>query len=107
MIGSALLLSPSLLCFQIYLLPVILSEKLYIAVFILILSSIMFGYISLHSAILVPNNSFIVLVNNLLFQHYSCQIYNQNYASIIGSGIPVVNHFDLAVQITICSYTAH
>ena len=67
----------------------------------------MFGYISLHSAILVPNNSFIMLVNNLLFQHYSCQICNQNYASIIGSGLPVVNDFDLAVQITICSYTAH
>ena len=47
----------------------------------------MFGYISLHSAILVPNYSFIMLVNNLLFQHYSCQICNQNYASIIGSGL--------------------
>ena len=51
----------------------------------------MFGYISLHSASLVPNNSFIMLVNILLFQHYSCQIfvtyYSQNYASIIGSGL--------------------
>ena len=51
--------------------------------------------ISLYSAILFPNNSFIaiMLVNILLFQHYSCQIcnllyyYSQYYASIIGSGL--------------------
>ena len=36
----------------------------------------MFGYISLHSAILVSNYSFIVLVNILLFQNYSNQIGN-------------------------------
>ena len=36
----------------------------------------MFGYISLHSAILVPNNSFRMLANILLFQNYSCQICN-------------------------------
>ena len=36
----------------------------------------MFGYISLHSATLVPNDSMIMLVNILLFQHYSYQICN-------------------------------
>ena len=55
---------------------------------------LMFGYISLHSVSLVPNNSFTMLINILLFQHYSCQIcnhnlllYSQYYASIIGSGL--------------------
>ena len=49
-----------------------------------------FQYISLHSAILVPNNSFIMLVKS----YYSSIIlvkfltyYSQNYASIIGSGL--------------------
>ena len=45
----------------------ILFEQLYI---------LLFGYISLHSAILVPKNSCIMLVSILLFQHYSCQIRN-------------------------------
>ena len=42
----------------------------------------MFGYISLHSAILVPNNSFIMLVNILLFQHYSCQTCNLLFSKL-------------------------
>ena len=63
----------------------ILSEKLYCCFHIH--HQLMFGYISLHSTTLVPNNSFIMLVNILLFQHYSCQNYTQNYASIIGSGL--------------------
>ena len=50
----------------------ILPEKLYCC--FLFHHQLIFGYISLHSAILVPDNSFIVLVNILLFQHYSCQI---------------------------------
>ena len=50
----------------------LLSEKLYCC--FCIHHQLMFGYISLYSAILVPNNSFIMLVNILLFQHYSCQI---------------------------------
>ena len=48
---------------------ILLSEKLYFC--FRIHHQSMFGYISLHSAILVPNNSFIMLVNILLFQH-SC-----------------------------------
>ena len=41
-------------------------------------SSIDAGYISLHSAPLVPKNSFIIamLVNILLFLYYSCQYYS-------------------------------
>ena len=45
----------------------ILSVQLYI---------LLFGYISLHSVISVPNNSFIMPVIILLFQHYSCQVCN-------------------------------
>ena len=52
---------------------ILLSEKLYC--YFHIHHQLMFGYISLYSTILVPNNSFIMLVNILLFQHYSCQIY--------------------------------
>ena len=53
---------------------ILLSEKLYC--YFHIHHQLMFGYniISLHSAILVPNNSFIMLVSILLFQYYSCQI---------------------------------
>ena len=46
----------------------ILSEQLRILLLLL------FGYISLHSAILISKNSFIMFVNILFFQHYSCQI---------------------------------
>ena len=52
---------------------ILLSEKLYCCFHIH--HQLMFGYISLYSAILVPNNSFIMLVNILLFQYYSCQVY--------------------------------
>ena len=45
----------------------ILFDQLYI---------LLFGYISLHLVILVSKNSCIMLVNILLFQHYSCQIRN-------------------------------
>ena len=56
------------LMWLILILLVILSEKLYCC-----FHQSMFGNISLHSAILILNSSFILLVNILLFQHYSCQ----------------------------------
>ena len=59
----------------------ILSEKLYCC--FNIHHQLMFGYISLHSAILVSNNSFIMLVNILLFRHYSCQICNLLFSTYI------------------------
>ena len=42
----------------------------------------MLGFISLHPASLAPNNSFIMLVNILLFQHYSCQICNLLFSKL-------------------------
>ena len=60
---------------------ILLSEKLYC--YFHIHHQLMFGYISLYSAILVPNNSFIMLVNILLFQDYSCQIYYLLFSIII------------------------
>ena len=44
-------------------------------------------------AILVPNNSLIMLVNILLFQHYSHQIYSLLFSKLfcwsIGSGLHI------------------
>ena len=59
----------------------ILSEKLAILL-LYIHRQLMFGFISLHSASLVPNNSFIMLVNIVLFQHYSCQICNLLFSKL-------------------------
>ena len=42
----------------------------------------MFSYISLHSALLAPNNSIIMLVNILLFQYYSSQICNLLFSKL-------------------------
>ena len=47
-----------------------------IAAFLLIISLMFDIIISLHSVILVPYNSFTMLVDILLFQHYSYQICN-------------------------------
>ena len=47
------------------------ANHVYIATFVFIIN-LMFKI--LHSAILVPNNSFIMLINTPLFQHYSHQI---------------------------------
>ena len=60
----------------------ILSEKLYCCFHIH--HQLMFGYIKflLHSTTLVPNNSFIMLVNILLFQNYSCQICNLLFSKL-------------------------
>ena len=56
-----------------------------IAVFMFIINLMcltLLFYTVLLSAILVPGNSFIMLIYILLFQYYS-----QNYAGIIGSGL--------------------
>ena len=74
--------------FQKYFL--ILSGKLRILLLLSFHHQLMFCYIWLYSAILVPNNSFIMLTNILLFQHYFTKFvtyYSQNYASILGSGL--------------------
>ena len=58
----------------------ILSEKLYCCFHIH--HQLLFGYIRSHSAILVSNYSFIVLVNILLFQNYSYQICNLLFSKL-------------------------
>ena len=73
---------PEIQYYQKFFLINILSEKLYCCFHIH--HQLMFGYIkfSLHSATLVPNNSFIMLVNILLFQNYSCQICNLLFSKL-------------------------
>ena len=56
-------------------------------------------HISLHSAILVPNTSFIMLVNILLFQHYSHQIYNLLFAILCQHNRLRPNHNKVTIQL--------
>ena len=71
-----------LVCLRL-ILPEILPNSFWEAILLLCIHcQLMFGYVSLHSAILVLNDSFIMLVNILLFQHYSCQICNLLFSKL-------------------------